>query len=60
MGKLSYSTSVFLDENLNLISPLPGYYFPEKLDPILEFIKDDHYKNTNYEDFLSSKGVVNN
>lgn len=60
MGKLSYPTSVFLDENLNLISPLPGYYPPEKLDPILEFIGDDHYKNTNYEDFLSNKGAVNN
>lgn len=59
-GKLSYPTSVFLDENLNLISPLPGYYPPEKLDPILEFIGEDHYKNTNYEQFLSNKGVVNN
>ncbi len=55
-GKLSYPTSVFLDENLNLISPLPGYYPPEKLDPILEFIGEDHYKTTNYEQFLSKKG----
>jgi thioredoxin-related protein len=54
-GKMSYPTSVFLDENLNLISPLPGYYPPEKLDPILEFIGDDHYKTTNYEQFLSKK-----
>lgn len=60
MGKLSYPTSVFLDENLNLISPLPGFYPPEKLDPILEFIGDDHYKNTNYEQFLAKKGAVNN
>lgn len=59
-GKLSYPTSVFLDENLNLISPLPGYYPPEKLDPILEFIGEDHYKTTNYEQFLSKKGGVNN
>jgi thioredoxin-related protein len=59
-GKLSYPTSVFLDENLNLISPLPGYYPPEKLNPILEFIGDDHYKTTNYEQFLSKKGGVNN
>lgn len=59
-GQMSYPTSVFLDENLNLISPLPGYYPPEKLDPILEFIGDDHYKTTNYEQFLSKKGIVNN
>jgi len=59
-GKLSYPTSVFLDENLNLISPLPGYYPPEKLDPILEFIGDDYYKTINYEQFLSKKGNLNN
>jgi len=55
-GKMSYPTSVFLDENLNLISPLPGYYPPDKLNPILEFIGEDHYKTTNYEQFLSKKG----
>jgi thioredoxin-related protein len=55
-GKMSYPTSVFLDEDLNLISPLPGFYPPEKLDPILEFIGEDHYKTTNYEQFLSKKG----
>ncbi len=59
-GNMSYPTSVFLDENLNLISPLPGYYPPEKLDPILEFIGGDHYKTINYEQFLSNKGGVNN
>ncbi len=59
-GKMSYPTSVFLDEELNLISPLPGYYPPDKLRPILEFIGEDHYKTTNYEEFLSKKGKVNN
>ena len=59
-GKMSYPTSVFLDENLNVISPLPGYYPPEKLDPILQFIGGDHYKTTNYEQFLATKGGANN
>ncbi|NJN25343.1 MAG: DUF255 domain-containing protein [Cyclobacteriaceae bacterium] len=59
-GKMSYPTSVFLDEKLNLISPLPGYYPPEKLDPILEFIGEDHYKTTDYEKFLSTKETTNN
>ncbi len=59
-GKMSYPTSVFLDEDLNIISPLPGYYPPEKLDPILEFIGENHYKTTNYEQFLAKKGGVSN
>ena len=59
-GKMSYPTSVFLDEDLNLISPLPGYQTPAQLNPILEFIGDDHYKTTNYEQFLSKRGSLNN
>ncbi len=59
-GKMSYPTSVFLDENLNIISPLPGYYPPEKLDPILSFIGEDHYKTTNYEQFLANKDGATN
>jgi thioredoxin-related protein len=59
-GKMSYPTSVFLDENLNVISPLPGYYPPEKLNPILEFIGEDHYKTTNYEQFYLKKAESNN
>lgn len=59
-GKMSYPTSVFLDENLNIIAPLPGYQKPEQLDPILEFIGDDHYKTSNYEQFLSKKSELNN
>jgi thioredoxin-related protein len=59
-GKMSYPTSVFLDENLNLITPLPGYYPPEKLQPILEFIGENHYKTTSYEQYLSKRGGVSN
>ena len=59
-GKMSYPTSVFLDENLNIIAPLPGYQKPEQLNPILEFIGENHYKTTNYEQFLAKKGGVSN
>ncbi len=53
-GKLSYPTTVFLDENLDLISPVPGYMPPEKILPILEYIGDDHYKTTKFQDFIST------
>jgi thioredoxin-related protein len=53
-GKMSYPTSVFLDEKLNLLSPVPGYYPPEKLDPLLKFFGENHYKTVNYEQFLSN------
>jgi thioredoxin-related protein len=54
-GKLSYPTSVFLDEDLNLITPLPGYVDANKMEPILEFIGEDHYKNQTYQDFLARR-----
>ena len=54
-GKMSYPTSIFLDENLNIIAPLPGYQKPDQLDPILEFIGDDHYKTVNYQQFLDKR-----
>lgn len=50
-GKLSYPTVVFMDENLRIIQPLPGYRKPAQIDPILKFIGGDHYKNTPWEDF---------
>lgn len=51
-GKLSYPTSVFLDENLNLIQPLPGYLKPEDFEKIMTYFALDKYKDTpwpNYE-----------
>lgn len=50
-GKLSYPTVVFMDENLRIIQPVPGYQKPEQFDPILKFIGGDHYKDTPWEDF---------
>ncbi len=54
-GKMSYPTSVFLDENLNVLTPLPGYQTPEKLEPILTFIGDDIYKSKSYEDYIKNQ-----
>jgi thioredoxin-related protein len=53
-GQMSYPTSVFLDENLNLISPLPGYLTPDKLAPILDYIGEDHYKTVKWEDYMKN------
>ena len=52
-GKLSYPTTVYLDENLNLLQPIPGYMKVEDLEPILIFLGQDHYKNQTWEDFLA-------
>jgi len=50
-NKLSYPTVVFLDENFNLIQPLPGYRGPKEFYPILKFFAEDSYKTMNWDDF---------
>ena len=58
-GKLSYPTTVYLDENLNLIQPIPGYLQAEDLEPILIFLGKNYFKNQTWQDFLT-KNYSNN
>ncbi len=56
-GKLSYPTYVFLDENLDVLQRIKGYTTAKVLLPILDFLGNDIYKTTNWEDFVEeSKG----
>ena len=50
-GRMSYPTVVFLDEELNLITPVPGYQKPKEFFKILSFIGDDTYKRQNWTEF---------
>lgn len=50
-GKMSYPTTVYLDENFNMLSPVPGYLNVEQFDKILKFYGDNHYKSRSYQDF---------
>lgn len=50
-NKLSYPTTVFMDEELRIIQPIAGYLKPKQMEPILEFIGGDHFKTTSWEDF---------
>lgn len=50
-GKMSYPTIVFLDEQYNIIQPIPGYRQPVELDPILTYFGGNYYKNTDWENF---------
>jgi len=50
-GKMSYPSFAFLDNEVKLITVLPGYNTPEKLEPVLHFITDEAYKNMSFQDF---------
>lgn len=52
-GKLSYPSFVFLDEEVKLITVLPGFNPPEKLEPVLHYIEEEAYKKQTFESFSS-------
>jgi len=52
-GKMSYPSFAFLDEEVKLITVLPGYNPPEKLEPVLHYISDGAYKKESYQDFFN-------
>ena len=57
-GKMSYPTSLYLDETLSLLSPVPGYVTAEQIMPILTYFGENIYKEKKWDVYLSeiSKG----
>lgn len=47
-GRMSYPTTVFLDEEMNVLTPLPGYQKPEAFLKIARFFGDDIYKDKDW------------
>ncbi len=50
-NKLSYPTTVFMDEELRIIQPIAGYLKPQQMEPILAFIGENHYKTKPWADY---------
>lgn len=50
-NKLSYPTTVFMDEKLQIIQPIPGYMDAPTMDVIVRYIGEDHFKTTAWADF---------
>ena len=50
-GKLSYPTTAFLDENLDLITAVPGYHKPDFFSKVLAYFGEDYYKTVSWESY---------
>jgi len=58
-GKMSYPTIVYLDENVDMLSPVPGYVDAKSIEPILKYFGENAYKDIGWPEFESSfKGIV--
>jgi len=52
-GNLSYPMTVFLDENYQLITLLPGYHKPNFYNKVLKYIGEDHWKDKTWDEYLN-------
>lgn len=50
----AYPTTVYLDENFDLISPVPGFWEAKEYDKVIHFFGDDNHKKLSWEDFQKS------
>lgn len=58
-GRLSYPSYIFLNENGDIITTVPGYRKAEEFEAILHFISEDAYKSKSWEVFKAGfKGSV--
>ena len=50
-GRLSYPTTIFLNEKVEILSPVPGFQKPEEFIKIARYFGDDIYLNTKWVDY---------
>ncbi len=54
-GQMSYPSVAFFNEEMQLITAIPGFRPPKNMEAVLVFFKDDVYKESpNLQDFISS------
>ena len=53
-GKMSYPSTVYLDENVNMLQPLAGYQDAKSIEPILYFFGEDAYKTTQWHEIQNT------
>lgn len=51
-GKMSYPTVVFLDEQMRILQPLPGYQKAPFFDKVIKFYGEDNHKDKSWEEFV--------
>ncbi len=48
-GRMGYPTVVFLDENIKIIQPIPGFQPADKFEAIMTYFGGGHYTKTPWE-----------
>ena len=51
MGQMSYPTTVFFDEKVDLIQPIPGFQDTPTFEMIITYFGDNHYKKVPWDKY---------
>jgi thioredoxin-related protein len=54
--KMSYPTSIYLDENFAMLSPVPGFQTTQQMLPLLKFFGDNIYKTKSWDVYSKELG----
>lgn len=58
-NKMSYPTTLYLDEQLNLLSPVPGYLEPQTFEVIINYFGSNAFRQTTWEEYQKTfKGKI--
>jgi thioredoxin-related protein len=50
-GKMSYPTTVYLDEKFNLIQPIPGYQDAKTFHQVITYLGDNYHTKEDFEKY---------
>lgn len=53
-GKLSYPSIVYLDEEFNMIQPIPGYMEARAFHEVITFIGEDYHKKETFDAYKAT------
>jgi thioredoxin-related protein len=53
-GSMSYPTSVFMVENFQSPTPIPGYHTVKEMELFMTYFGDNAYKHIKYEDYAKN------
>ncbi|WP_460923118.1 thioredoxin family protein [Pontibacter brevis] len=54
-GQMSFPTTVYLDEQMNMLTPVPGYLDAKSITPILRYFGEDHHKKMTWQEYEKKK-----
>lgn len=54
-GQMSYPSTVFLDEQMNMLSPVPGYIQANNMSKILRYFGENHHQKMTWQEYEKMK-----